>query len=170
MAWTDERKEMVKRLWADGMSASEIASEVGGVTRNAIIGLVHRMGLPKRRDMAQTVQKRRVPTQRRAAKRSTRPIFSFISRPVCEPIDDRPVIAAIVPPVEPPLSLLNLNDATCRWPIGDPQSPDFRFCGHAPHGEKPYCLAHCVMAYTPTSQSRRKASDRNTVFCAEVAA
>lgn len=170
MAWTDERKEKVKRLWADGMSASEIAAELGDITRNAVIGVVHRMGLPKRRDMAPTVQKRRVPTQRRAPKRSTRPLFSFVSQKAFEPLDELAVIAAIVPPVEPPLSLLGLTEATCRWPIGDPQAPDFRFCGHAPHNDKPYCLAHCAMAYQPTNQSRRKASDRNSIFCAERAA
>jgi GcrA cell cycle regulator len=165
MAWTEERKDALKKLWADGLSASQIGDELG-VTRNAVIGLVHRMGLPKRRENVAPA-KNRVPSQRQ---RSARPRFNFVPPKAYEPVDKRAVVAAIVPPVEPPLSVFNLTAATCRWPVGDPQEPGFRFCGHPPGAGKPYCAAHCAMAYEPIVQSRRKRSDRHMIFRAEIAA
>src|SRR5260370_33106940 len=135
LTWTDDRVEQLKKLWESGLSASQIAAELGNVTRNAVIGKVHRLGLsgrakspssaaPRQRKARPAQQMMRV--SRPAARGNTALAHAFDV--VMEP---DPVAYDNVVPRSQRLSLLEPNGAPCHWPIGDPSSNDFFFCcGH----------------------------------------
>lgn len=151
MAWTEDRVEILTKLWAEGLSASQIAKQLGGVTRNAVIGKVHRLGLSGRAKPSRPAV-RRTPA---ASKPKTR----VASLPRVPKVAEAPA-AAPPPPVEAkPLpngefaTILTIRDHMCKWPIGDPTSDDFRFCGRKIKSGEPYCEAHCSVAYQP---SRRR--------------
>lgn len=142
--WTDDQVEMLKRLWADGLSASQIAAKLCGVSRNAVIGKVHRLGLTKRKD-AQAPKPRKVPTLRRKR-------HEFIGRTVMAPVMEGKPLPECTDadiPIEQRKTLMELTNETCRWPVGDPANPEFYFCGAMPEIDKPYCTHHCGMAYQP---------------------
>jgi len=161
MSWTDERVDLLKKLWSEGLSASQIAGRLGGVTRNAVIGKVHRLGLSGRATSTRLKSLRprsRVPA---APKRQPRarvaaggsPALRALYHPETEPF--RPTEDEIVIPLEERKSLQDLTENSCRWPIGDPQSSDFHFCGHKKVPGLPYCEVHSRRAFQPP-QSRRK--------------
>lgn len=141
LSWTDERIEQLKTLWAEGMSAGEIAREMG-ITRNAVLGKKDRLGLSKRRGgyanpapdkVEKRLRRRRMNFSPQAPRLLKAPTY-------IEPHVEKPVR---------PVTLLELNETTCRWPIGDPQDADFVFCGARPETGLPYCSKHCRMAYNP---------------------
>lgn len=211
MSWTDERVETLKKMWADGQSASQIAKELGGVTRNAVIGKVHRLGLSNRvgpggkedeEDMvAETPAPKAEPPKPEpvaAAPRAPEP------RPATAAPEPRPAAAAAAPQPQPApaasagnvtpmpqrkaiipagqplppqpsaneispetlasarevekrarrLTLMELTERTCKWPIGDPATDDFWFCGLPSQPGKPYCEAHVGVAFQPMSARR----------------
>ncbi|ARC89239.1 GcrA family cell cycle regulator [Rhodovulum sp. MB263] len=204
MSWTDERVETLKRMWAEGQSASQIAKELGGVTRNAVIGKVHRLGLSNRAGAAPArpapaaaaatapaakekpaPKPEAAPAAAPAAPASPSPATPE-SRPAAaqEPQDAAPPPAAtrkaIVPAGQPlppqpsaneispealasvrevektakRLTLMELTERTCKWPIGDPATDDFWFCGLPVQQGKPYCEAHVGVAFQPMSARR----------------
>ena len=145
MSWTDERVDQLRSLWTEGLSASQIARVLGqGITRNAVIGKVHRLGLAGRAAPTR-VDRPRLPSAPRVHHMRVR-----------EP--EPPVIE------EEPLKLddgtfvgvLAINDRMCRWPIGDPSGDEFHFCGRKPKSGSPYCEAHARKAYQPQSLRRDK--------------
>lgn len=206
MSWTDERVELLKKMWAEGNSASQIAKELGSVTRNAVIGKVHRLGLSSRNGDTASAEapaapaaaaaapeaprtKAPVPEQRRPAE----PEAEAPQTDADEPADDAPAAPAptntvvqlpgrrpIVPAGQPlppqpsaheispealanvrevektarKLNLMELTERTCKWPIGDPATEEFWFCGLPAVAGKPYCEAHVSVAFQPM-QSRR---------------
>src|SRR3982074_2607125 len=144
LTWTDDRVEQLKKLWEAGLSASQIAAELGNVTRNAVIGKVHRLGLSGRAKSPSSA----APRQRKARPaqhmmRVSRPqsrghtalahAYEVAMAPIPIAYDN------VVPRIQR-LSLLELNEATCHWPIGDPSSTEFFFCG----GTAPTSLTHCA--------------------------
>src|SRR5690242_570506 len=145
MSWTDERVELLKKLWSDGLSASQIAAELGGITRNAVIGKVHRLGLSGRAkspsSAAPRPRKARAPGMLRVSRPTMRgnTALAFEYEPEPEP-------ELIEIPIEQRKTLLQLNERTCRWPIGDPGSTDFFFCGGESANELPYCAYHSRVA------------------------
>lgn len=155
MGWTDERVEMLKKLWQDGLSASQIAKQLGGVTRNAVIGKVHRLGLSGRAapsKPARTVFK---------APRPARPVVAAPSAPrrIAEPASSlAPQTAPVRYVEEEPgmATVLTLGAHMCKWPIGDPSLDSFTFCGRR-SGEGPYCQEHSQIAYQPP-QAKKKSS------------
>jgi GcrA cell cycle regulator len=155
MTWTDDRVELLKKLWADGLSASQIAGELGGVTRNAVIGKVHRLGLSGRaKSPSSAAPRARKPRShimrvaRPAIRGNTALAFEMEQEPEPELIEN-------VIPIGQRRTLLELNQDTCRWPIGDPASPEFFFCGGKPLTGLPYCSYHSRVAYQPASERRR---------------
>ena len=157
MSWTLERKERVKKLWADGLSASQIAAELGGVTRNAVIGLVHRLGLSGRAKSPPSAEPR-------PAYRPSRLLagaggdFGFPNgaAAVAAPLPEKPQEEeALVIPFAQRKTLLQLASGHCRWPVGDPGSGDFFFCGGEAIEGRPYCAYHHRVAYQPPSDRRR---------------
>ncbi|RMD48408.1 MAG: GcrA cell cycle regulator [Alphaproteobacteria bacterium] len=208
MSWTEERVEKLKRLWAEGKSASQIAKELGGVTRNAVIGKVHRLGLSNRnKDAAKPAPAAEEPAKAAPAAAEApaeppaepAPTEPEAAAPASEPEapasqDEVPVVATgPVPPRRPvgqpgqplppqpstseispdalarmreaekrarKLSLMELTERTCKWPIGDPATEEFWFCGLPAEPGKPYCEAHVAVAYQPMSSRRDRRSGR----------
>jgi GcrA cell cycle regulator len=175
MSWTDERVELLKKLWNDGLSASQIAAELGSVTRNAVIGKVHRLGLSGRAK-APTPQPARAPrratpplqqniaSQQRAAPRSA-PVIAvrgatalavqYVAEPVATmEIDTRPIEEVVIP-MSRRVQIMELRETMCRWPIGDPTHEDFVYCGNDCDISKPYCTHHAKVAYQPSQERRR---------------
>jgi GcrA cell cycle regulator len=156
MSWTDERVELLKKLWADGLSASQIAGELGGITRNAVIGKVHRLGLSGRAknpsSSAPRPRKARSPSMMRISRPSVRGNTALAYDYDAEP---EPEIIEATIPLEQRRTLVQLTEATCRWPVGDPGSPDFFFCGGEAKEDGPYCTHHARVAYQPANERRR---------------
>ena len=208
MSWTDERVETLKKMWGEGQSASQIAKELGSVTRNAVIGKVHRLGLSNRVGAgpvapAPVPPSKVVPLRDKpAAKPPGRdaevaddladapqvaepeqadlpdeddddeddlapPVMSPARRaiiPAGQPLPPQPSLNEISPEalakvneVEKTarkLTLMELTEKTCKWPVGDPATDNFWFCGLAVQQGKPYCEAHVGVAFQPMSARR----------------
>ena len=158
MSWTDERVAILSKLWADGLSASQIAAELGGVTRNAVIGKVHRLGLSGRAKPSSSGIKRtkRAPRSNsyNARPRTTRALTT--NKNGNQNANARTTIDDMVAPKSKKLDLVDLTEKTCKWPHGDPATDDFHFCGHTTKDDEPYCEYHCKMAYQPTAERRRE--------------
>jgi GcrA cell cycle regulator len=158
MGWTDERVELLKKLWADGLSASQIAAELGGVTRNAVIGKVHRLGLSGRaKSPASTSPRPRKPRSHQML-RVSRPTIrgnTALAHAFDYEVEPEPDVVENVIPIGQRRTLLELTEETCRWPIGDPGTADFFFCGGQSISSLPYCAYHSRVAYQPASDRRR---------------
>ena len=202
MSWTDERVETLKRMWAEGQSASQIAKELGGVTRNAVIGKVHRLGLSNRAgEGAAAADDSDQPSPARSEPSSPKPAEPAAAKPAAAPkpaperaapqaapaapasgatVTPLPIRKAIIPAGQPlppqpsaneispealasvrevekrakKLTLMELTERTCKWPIGDPATEDFWFCGLPSVAGKPYCEAHVGVAFQPMSARR----------------
>jgi GcrA cell cycle regulator len=160
--WSDDRVELLTKLWGEGLSASQIAAALGGgVTRNAVIGKVHRLGLSGR-------AKPGAAAAARAAKpRSVVPAPAQIEVGRVPPrgpeqLTRAPLVAAqswdgeqAEIPESQRVSIMELRDTTCRWPLGDPSKADFAFCGGRAVTGLPYCGHHCRIAYQPAAERRR---------------
>ena len=159
MSWTDERVELLKKLWGDGLSASQIAGELGGITRNAVIGKVHRLGLSGRAKAPSSSvprqRKPRAPSMFRAPRPIMRGATALAMQPAYEyDVEPEPEVVENVIPMGQRCTLVELNDDKCRWPIGDPGAPDFYFCG-GQTSSGPYCGYHSRVAYQPVADRRR---------------
>lgn len=187
MSWTDERVELLKKLWGEGQSASQIAKELGGVTRNAVIGKVHRLGLSNRataassskvepkpvaakpkpkvepRPSPKTEAARPVPPPPPPGSKPNLPARKLII-PAGQPLPPQPSANEISPEAlakvnevektSKKIGLMELTERTCKWPVGDPATEDFWFCGLPVQTGKPYCEAHVGVAFQPMSARR----------------
>jgi GcrA cell cycle regulator len=163
MTWTDERVELLKKLWADGLSASRIAAELGGVSRNSVIGKVHRLGLSGRAKSASaSVPRQRKPRvhhqhMMRIARPGVRGNTALAPMPIYEAdLEPEPQVIENIIPIGQRCTILELTESTCRWPIGDPSAADFFFCGGKTLEGLPYCGYHSRIAYQPVSERRRE--------------
>lgn len=165
MSWTDERVETLKKLWQDGHSASQIAKQLGGVTRNAVIGKVHRLGLSGRAAPSTPARPLYKPAPRPARTVSPSPHGAGHSAPSHtlpvrrEPVVARPAVSQpLVPYVEAPgtATVLTLGAKMCKWPIGDPASDSFSFCGRRADDGTPYCVEHARVAYQPSQKTKKR--------------
>jgi GcrA cell cycle regulator len=169
MSWTDERVALLRQHWIEGKSASQIASLLGnGLTRNAIIGKVHRLGLagrakspsaaphPRPSVAAHRPQAPRAPSH---AQRIVRGATALAIAPQALHDPEAEVFESVVVPMSLKVTILELKEAMCRWPLGDPASPEFRYCG-SPSPSGPYCAHHARLAYQP-AQERRRDRDRD---------
>jgi GcrA cell cycle regulator len=172
LSWTEERVDLLKKLWADGLSASQIAARLGnGVTRNAVIGKVHRLNLSGRATQPRSATQRAprktrepshpgrstgmpsMPSAGGAALKAfhrAEPVARQISLPEPEPL------RLVDLPKDGRVTILHLSDKTCKWPIGDPGHEDFCFCGHKPREGSPYCEYHARAAYQPLQDRRQR--------------
>jgi GcrA cell cycle regulator len=163
MSWTDERVESLKKLWQEGLSASQIAGRLGGVTRNAVIGKVHRLGLAGR--ATTTRMKSHRPRRIPAAPRPRPPQkTSRFNAPPLSPLRElyraegegwTPPVEEVVIPLHERKTLNQLTESCCRWPIGDPQDADFHFCARKKVPGLPYCETHARRAFQPPQARRR---------------
>jgi GcrA cell cycle regulator len=170
VTWTDQRVELLKKLWADGLSASQIAAEIGNVTRNAVIGKVHRLGLsgraktPPKANATSAVQARpRKPSRPPSAPASIVPeapnnvvVAPIVQRQsVVEARPDRTGHDDVAIPMSERVTIMDLRESMCRWPMGDPTRSDFRFCGARCTPGIPYCTHHARIAYQPVADRKR---------------
>lgn len=199
MSWTDDRVEILKKMWAEGNSASAIAKELGGVTRNAVIGKVHRLGLSNRattktasttsssstektapKASSKASAKAKAETPPKAAETKEAPTAAVVQiapipprRPVGipgQPLPPQPTSNEINPETlaniaefeksAKKISLMQLTERTCKWPIGDPATDEFWFCGHPCAAGKPYCEQHVSIAFQPMSSRRDRRASR----------
>ncbi|HEY6733462.1 MAG TPA: GcrA family cell cycle regulator [Roseiarcus sp.] len=173
MAWTDEIVEQLKQHWIDGKSASQIAGLLGnGVTRNAVIGKVHRLGLAGRAKTPSTSipRPRRLappPVHRVAGPRLSSPAprimrgataFALAPEALSE-LERQEEFESVVLPMSLRVTIVELKESMCRWPLGDPATSEFRYCG-SPAASGPYCTYHGGLAYQP-AQDRRRDRDRS---------
>jgi GcrA cell cycle regulator len=178
--WTDDRVTLLKKLWTDGLSASQIAKQLGGVTRNAVIGKVHRLGLAGRAAPSRPVKRITTPIVR------VRPVL--VASQASEEVDaPQAPAAAFAPPPElvaaiaavkaskPKLKpvregeiigVLQLGPNMCKWPIGDPGDSDFGFCGSQCSSAAVYCEEHAAIAFQP-AMSRRPGVTRDDRVASE---
>lgn len=184
MSWTDERVEILKKMWGEGQSASQIAKELGGVTRNAVIGKVHRLGLSNRattnaapkaeaKPKATPKAEPKAPPKEQPASKAAEPAAEKPSNvtplrrqiiPAGHPLPPQPSANEISPEAlarvseiekkAKKLTLLELTERTCKWPVGDPATPNFWFCGLPTQTGKPYCEAHVGVAFQPMNNRR----------------
>ncbi len=126
--WTDDRIKKLKELWEKGLTASQISQELGGITRNAVIGKAHRLGLSGRPSPVKSTTKRT--TSKKKAK-----------EPEAELV-----------------TLLTLTEHMCKWPIGHPGDDGFHFCGKDSEPGQPYCQDHADQAYQTTTSRRDRAT------------
>ena len=198
MSWTDERVETLKRMWAEGASASQIAKELGQVTRNAVIGKVHRLGLSNRvvhggaaEDAGEAADDALPPAEDPVPQPSPEPepepeeplddvvaappededeeeaapsVYRRTIIPAGQPLPPQPSANEISPEAQAAAlaveqtarrqNIMELTDRTCKWPVGDPATPNFWFCGLPVQQGKPYCEAHVGVAFQPMSARR----------------
>lgn len=155
VGWDETRTARALKLWGEGKSATEIARALGGVTRNGVIGKMHRLGVSNTRRALAT----QTANGRAGRIMPWRPPVDFRATPT--PPGPAP---RHVPPPEPLTAtvgaVLDLGAHACRWPIGDPSKPGFGFCGRRKTDGKPYCAAHARVAYQPRKDTD-KAADKD---------
>jgi GcrA cell cycle regulator len=161
MSWDGDRVELLRKLWQDGISASRIAAQLGaGITRNAVIGKVHRLGLSGRAKPAASTGAPRV--KRVAAPHATQKTVALRGNTVmlrevviAEEYEPAVLPEAVVIPISERVTITELRDNMCRWPLGDPLAPEFRYCGTKCDPATPYCSPHARMAYQQTPDRKR---------------
>ena len=193
MAWSDERVAVLRKMWLEGNSASEIAKELGNITRNAVIGKVHRLGLSNRdtnvskagvtaEKSIKGLKRGRPPKINKEPKKRGRPQKIKQSKDLNDTTLERGNAISASGTTEPSndsrlevvsdlseetlkdllkvemkskkISLMDLTERTCKWPIGDPATDEFWFCGHEAEPGKPYCKTHISIAFQPITQRR----------------
>jgi GcrA cell cycle regulator len=179
MSWTEQQIQMLKDMWGHGFSASDIAGRLGGgLTRNAVIGKAHRLklsaGLASTRGEGMAGL-RAAPSAGMADIKSSRK--RVMLRPL--PVLPTPGATTVAKPIQREafrspidgakrsegIAVTKAGDRHCRWPVGDPRSPDFRFCGCNVHEGLPYCTDHARVAYQNVGKKFRaqEAQDMPTV-------
>jgi GcrA cell cycle regulator len=150
--WTDERCDHLRTLWDDGLSARQIASELGDeFTRNMVLGKVSRLGLPSRTRAHRSPRKehRKARASRTHGVNTDR--IEHLSSATPTQTDTTMNDDAI--PQAQRKSLFELTDETCKWPVGDVGHPSFFFCGGVAITGLPYCAYHARIAYRPLPRS-----------------
>jgi len=144
--WTDERIESLKRMWMEGKSSGQIAQALGGLTRSAVMGKVYRLKLPKRVSPGA-----HVPKPKKVKGHVRKPIHPTMAMLGFDDAVGLPAafldIGVDVTHLVGSVKITELAHHSCRFPLGDPQSPDFAFCGKERVPGRPYCEAHCHRAY-----------------------
>ena len=140
MRWTDEKIDKLKKLWGQGNTASQIAEIIGGVSRNAVIGKAHRLNLSAKiktrtaasnKDFDSSMEGKEIKSNRGRKSK----FKSLIIEKNFEP--------------ENPKQLEELDENSCKWPIGHPDEKSFYFCGRSSLKDFSYCKLHLLYAYQP---------------------
>jgi GcrA cell cycle regulator len=165
MSWTNERIALLQKLWLDGWSASRIAGELSaGVTRNAVIGKVYRLGLSGRvkaaagHVLASSHQKPpRHAAHSQGGGHASIGNTALALQPLMLEAPLPQVARDVVVPICEPVTIMELRESMCRWPIGDPAQTEFRYCGAKKlPGLGPYCSCHAGIAYHGQNDRRRE--------------
>ena len=154
MSWTDEKVESLKKLWGSGKTASQIAEIIGGISRNAVIGKAHRLNLSAKiktrtatsnQNFDNSIIEKNNQTSKKVRKSKFR---SLIIEKDFEP--------------ENPKQLEELDENSCKWPIGHPNEKSFYFCGRSSLKDFSYCKLHLLYAYQPKGK-KEEVTDKDEV-------
>lgn len=161
LAWNDERTAQLARFWAAGLSASTIAERLGGVSRNAVIGKLHRLGLSQQAAKPKAKAQPSTAARKPASPQSLSVQGAQALKPALAPSPAPSPRLAVVPRTKPEaeasgVTLIELKERMCRWPEGDPKTPEFRFCGARRANEGPYCARHAGLAHKPGKIARNR--------------
>ena len=141
MSWDEQNTKILRNLWKKGLTASQIASQIPGKSRNAIIGRAHRLNLESRAVSKKTfttlTAKKGINVEIKPEKLSRKARFKAL------------LLDKNFEPENPIHNLVDLTDDTCRWPIGHPHEEKFYFCGRKPLQKFPYCKLHVLYAFQP---------------------
>ena len=143
MSWTDEKVAKLKELWGKGNTASQIAEIIGGISRNAVIGKAHRLNLSAKIKTRTAISNENfensIENKNISSKKGRRNKFkSLIIEKDFEP--------------ENPKTLEELDESSCKWPIGHPDEKNFYFCGRTSLKDFSYCKLHLLYAYQPKNK------------------
>jgi GcrA cell cycle regulator len=175
MTWTEQKIQLLKEMWGNH-SASEIAEHIGGLTRNAVIGKAHRLKLSIQKASEGGVGINRLSGTLSQIK-SNRKRVMLRTLPVAPAPTTSPIAASAAMRAVPTakdvfrslegiggtkrgegVAVTKIGERHCRWPVGDPRSPDFRFCGCTAHEGLPYCVDHARVAYQNVGKRTRGAN------------
>jgi GcrA cell cycle regulator len=155
-SWTPPRVERLTALWRDGLSANQIARDLGGVTRNGVIGKVHRLGLSGRDTPTTPGKAKAVPLPK--LKRPAPALRVIANAQTFVEPEPRPARAVVPERHEGPgrRTVMTIAAFECRWPIGEPQDPDFTLCGRAQSADGgSYCVHHAAIATVPLTPAQK---------------
>lgn len=151
MGWTDESVEELRRLWDKGLTANEIAKKLG-VTKNAIVGKVHRLCLKARPSPIKTKGEETAAPKSTVKKNVVTEIIEETNDTIAEQISETVVETPVVKDDGSRIRLVELDSHTCRWPLGDPRDEDFGFCGKKVRAGQTYCDEHSTVAYVKANR------------------
>ena len=141
MSWTPERESKLRDLWSKGHTASQIAEAIGATTRNAVIGKAHRLNLASRTNSLRSFNVRNKDKDEKNKE--------INSGRVSRKVKFKSLLLDKNFEPENPKSLEQLDDETCRWPLGHPDENDFHFCGRTSEKNFSYCKLHVLYAFQP---------------------
>ncbi|MDB0067407.1 hypothetical protein N9E77_02470 [Candidatus Pelagibacter sp.] len=152
MSWNEEKVEKLKELWGKGSTASQIAEIIGGISRNAVIGKAHRLNLSskiKTRNASSSQNFDNSSEENSSNKRKGRKnkFQSLIIEKDFEP--------------ENPKKLEELDESSCKWPVGHPEEQSFYFCGRSSLKDFSYCKLHLLYAYQPKGRKEEPVADKD---------
>ena len=152
MSWNEEKVEKLKKLWGKGSTASQIAEIIGGISRNAVIGKAHRLNLSSKIKTRNASSSRNCDnsseedsSKQRKGRKSK--FQSLIIEKDFEP--------------ENPKKLEELDESSCKWPIGHPEEQSFYFCGRSSLKDFSYCKLHLLYAYQPKGRKEEPVADKD---------
>jgi GcrA cell cycle regulator len=152
MSWNDEKVEKLKELWGKGSTASQIAEIIGGISRNAVIGKAHRLNLSskiKTRN-ASSSQNFDNSSEENSSKQKRGRKSKFQSLIIEKDFEP-----------ENPKKLEELDESSCKWPIGHPEEQSFYFCGRSSLKDFSYCKLHLLYAYQPKGRKEEPVADKD---------
>ena len=152
MSWDEEKVGKLKELWGKGNTASQIAEIIGGLSRNAVIGKAHRLNLSSKIKVRSSASSQNFDNsseensskQRRGRKSKFQ---SLIIEKDFEP--------------ENPKKLEELDESSCKWPVGHPEEESFYFCGRSSLKDFSYCKLHLLYAYQPKGRKEEPVADKD---------
>jgi GcrA cell cycle regulator len=152
MSWNEEKVEKLKELWGKGSTASQIAEIIGGISRNAVIGKAHRLNLSSKIKTRNTSSSQDFENSSEEnsskQKRGRKSKFqSLIIEKDFEP--------------ENPKKLEELDESSCKWPVGHPEEKSFYFCGRSSLKDFSYCKLHLLYAYQPKGRKEEPVTDKD---------